>query len=36
VVAAGLITGNTAVWLTTGIGALSTTLAVYLAPRNQP
>ena len=35
-VAAGLITGSLAVWVTTGIAAVTAALGVYAAPANKP
>jgi hypothetical protein len=35
-IAAGLITGQTAVWVSTGIGALAAMCTVYAAPKNKP
>lgn len=34
--AAGLITGDTAVWVSTGIAAVGAALAVWRAPANTP
>lgn len=34
-IAAGLITGQTAVWVSTGIGAVAAMLTVYAAPKNK-
>jgi hypothetical protein len=35
-ITAGLITGQTAVWISTGIGALGIALSVYAGPKNEP